>query len=265
MKQLTIIFLMVTILNSCLNDKTSKTESKTTSEVKLIETVLPIIKGVWVLSDYITEIEKTKSPAVSSNKLHGFVTLIIDSKVIGVGSSWANHSGTHFYLYLKTGVNQVNLMTDIPDYNEQTNFYELGYDLAENDTLLFIYHYDKTNKLIDKKQYTKVRNNQLEGDASWGLQYIVNEKIFSGNYILIDSTNSQTKIQFKSDGTLTGFRDFKTYNVWTDFAAPGPDGDISDAIFFTDNTNKSIGFDFEFKTDTLFLKQANLTFKLLRQ
>ena len=95
--------------------------------------------------------------------------------------------------------------------------------------------------------------------------YIVNEKLITGTYILLDSSYSLPKIQFKSDGTIKGLKDYKSYIVWTDFVAPGPDEYVSDGICFDDANNNKPCFDFEFKSDTLILKQKKQIFKLLKQ
>ena len=256
-------------MSSCSHNRSVKEENKSLTVEDIKQSLLPAFRGVWVKTDYITAIEKTKSPAKSSAKLQGFVTLIIDKEAVGdsleIGSSYSNHMGDFFYLYLKTGVTQRNLKTSISDNDDKTNFFELGVDITESDTVLFICHYDKTNRLLDKNQFTKVSNKQIDDDASWGLQYIVNEKLFAGDYKLIDSTGTASNIHFNSDGSVTGFRDFKNYKVWTDFAAPGPDDNISDAIFFTDERENETGFDFEFKGNTLILKKARQTTTLLKQ
>lgn len=237
------------------NDKTSNAENIANQIDSLKQTFVPILNGVWVLTDYITAIEQTKSPIKASDKLQGVVTLIIDattkSDSIEVGASWNNHEGYNFTIYFLTGHNQNSLKTNIPDYDEKSNFYELGYETINEKTSLFLYHYDKTNKLIDKKRFSKVAVKQQDSDAAWGLQNIVNEKLFSGNYLLIDSTNSTTKINLKSDGSLTGYSDFKTYYVLTDFMG-GPEA-ILDGIAFNLNEKNSKWFAFKINSDTTYL------------
>lgn len=255
MKQLTYIFLTIFILTSCSNDKTSTVDNSSNQIDSLKQKFIPILNGIWVLTDYIKAIEKTKSPLKAADKLQGVVTMIIDAEIksdsIDVGASWNNHEGYNFSTYFVQGQKQNSLKTNIPDYNEKTNFYELGFETISDKTFLVLYHYSKTNKLIDKKAFTKVAEKQQDNDAAWGLQYIVNQKLFSGNYLLIDSTNSSTKINLKSDGSLTGYSDFKTYYVFTDFMG-GPET-ILDGIAFNINEKNSKWFAFKIHGDTTFL------------
>lgn len=246
----------------------------------LKQNFIPILNGVWVLTDYIKAIEQTKSPLKAADKLQGVVTMIIDAGIksdsIVVGASWNNHEGYNFTAYFNTGQNLNSLKTNILDYDEKTNYYELGYETKNNETFLVLYHYNKANKLIDKKGFTKVADKQQDNDAAWGLQYIVNAKLFSGNYLLIDSTNSSTKINLKSDGSLTGYPDFKSYYVFTDFMG-GPET-ILDGMAFNLNNKNSKWFAFKIENDTIFLYSTigdeeagellqldKIKFKLVRQ
>jgi hypothetical protein len=255
MRQLAYIILTIFILTSCSNDKTSTADNGENQIDSLKQNFIPILNGVWVLKDYIDAIEQTKSPLKASDKLQGVVTMIIDagnkSDSVEVGASLNNHEGYGFTTYFISGQNQHSLKTNIPDYDEKTNFYELGYETINNETVLFLYHYSKANKLIDKKGFTKVADKQQDNDAAWGLQYIVNEKLFSGNYLLIDSTNSTTKINLKSDGSLTNYSDFKTYYVFTDFMG-GPET-ILDGMAFNLNEKNSKWLTFKINNDTTYL------------
>lgn len=255
MRQLTYIILTVFILTSCSNDKTSTADNGANQTDSLKQNFIPILNGVWVFTDYINAIEQTKSPLKAADKLQEVVTMIIDGTIksdsIEVGASWNNHEGYSFTTYFLTGQTRNSLKTNIPDYDEKSNFYELGYETINNETFLFLYHYNKTNKLLDKKKFTKVADKQLDNDAAWGLQYLVNEKLFSGNYLLIDSTNSTTKVNLKSDGTLTGHSDFKAFYVFTDFMG-GPET-ILDGIAFNLNEKNSKWFAFKINSDTTYL------------
>lgn len=255
MRQLTYIFLTSFIFTSCSNDKNSNVDKGSNQIDSLKQKFIPILNGVWVLTDYIKEIEQTKSPSKSSDKLQDVVTMIIEADIksdsIHVGASWNNHEGYNFSTYYLQGQKQNSLKTNIPDYDEKTNYYELGFETVSNKTVLVIYHYNKANKLIDKKAFTKVADKQQDNDAAWGLQYIVNEILFSGNYLLIDSTNSTTKVTFKSDGSLIGHAQFKTYYVFTDFT--GDSETTLDQIVFNVNENNSKWFAFHIFGDSTFI------------
>jgi len=251
MKQLSYLLLALFILTSCSNNKVS-----TSNQVdNLKQHFIPILNGVWVLTDYIEEIEKTQSPLKASDKLNGIVAMDIDenmqSDTIFVGISINNHEGYNFTTYFVQGQNSTSLKTNIPDYDEESNYFELGYETGNNQTFLVLYHYNKNNQLIDKKEFTKVSDKVQNSDVSRGLQYIVNKKLFSGNYLSIDSKNSTGKVKFNSDGSLTGFPDFKTYYVITDFLG-GPVATFDEIIFNLYEEN-SKGFAFKIDGDTTFL------------
>ena len=269
MRQLTHIFLALVIFTSCSNDKALTADNSENQIDSLKQTFIPILNGVWVLTDYIKAIEQTKSPLNAADKLQGVVTMIIGTEIgndsIEVGASWNNHEGYNFTTYFIAGRNKNSLKTNIPDYDDKSNFYELGYETINNQTFLFLYHYNKANQLIDKNQFTKVADKQQDNDAAWGLQYVVNEKLFSGHYQLLDSVNPSLSVKFNNDGSLTGFKDFETFSISTDFAASGPDDETVDAICFKPSKEGKPCFEFEIRLDTIILKQEQFQYKLLRQ
>ncbi|MBE0662366.1 MAG: hypothetical protein IH597_07855 [Bacteroidales bacterium] len=255
MRQLTITFLTFIILTSCSNDNTSAGDNKVNQTDRLNNNFISILNGVWVLTDYINEIEKTKSPLKSSDRLEGVVTMVIDatfqSDSIDIGVSWNNHEGFNFMAFFESGQETTNLKTNLPDFDVKTNYFELGYEKINNKVLLALYRYNSSDKLIDKRMFAKVSDKQNSDDAAWGLQYMVNEKLFSGDYLLLDSTNNWTKVTLKSDGTITGYSGFKTYNVATDFLG-GPKT-ILDEIFFNANERNAMLFAFIIQNDTTYL------------
>ena len=166
------------------------------------------------------------------------------------------------------------MKTNIINDDNKFNFYELGCEIINNITYLFLYHYDKTNTLINKIQFSKVAEKQQDvelaytSEEAWGLQYMVNKKLFSGNFILIDSLNRKTKIKFNDNGSLTDFYNFNTYYIQTDF--------LGDSIWLYEDLiilkNKEFDsleiYAFQIKKDTVYLysviphEEIGLPFKL---
>ena len=265
MKQLILKILIFITLGNLPNEETFAFESnlfQVSSDIQTSDSLkqkfVPIIQGVWVLTDYISEIEKTKSSLKSRNKLTGdksdvIAALVIDTAnqtdSIEIGASVNNHEELFFIIYFQTGQNKNQLKTNISYFDEKSNFHELGYEIINNITYLFLYHYDKTNNLIGKTQFSKVVDKQKSNDVAWGIQYMVNEKLFSGNFTLIDSRN--TKIKFNADGSLTGFLNFKTYHILTDYAGAAIIPDI-DMISFRNDENWKL-YAFRVIKDTIFL------------
>lgn len=255
MRQFIVLFMSLIIFTSCSNDKKTPSEVGSIQIDSLKQKFIPTMNGAWVLTDYIEAIEQSKSPLNASVKLQGVVTMIIDADMksdsINVGASWNNHEGYNFSIYLLPGQHPNCLKTNLSDYDEQSSYYELGYEKSGKKTSLVLYQYNKMNKLIDKKKFTKVADKQQDNDAALGLQHIVNEKLFSGNYLLIDSMNLKKKVTFKSDGSLAGFPNFKTYVVNTDFMG-GPETQLDGIALNVDEKN-SKWFAFKINGDTTFL------------
>jgi hypothetical protein len=249
------ISLFLYILTSCSNDKVITAEYVEKPIDSLKQNFIPILNGVWVLTDYINAIEQTLSPLKAADKFQGVVTMIIDvggkSDSIEIHASWNNHEGYSFTTYFLAGQTQNSLKTNMPSYNEKNNYYELGYETINNETFLILYHYNSDNQIVDRQKYTKVLEKQQEKDVAWGLQYIVNKILFSGNYLLIDSTNFSTKVNLKSDGSLTGYSEFKTYYVSTDFMG-GPKTNL-DELAFNLHDEKIKWFAFTISRDTIYV------------
>ena len=125
MRQLPNIILTFFILTNCSNDKTLTPDNIKNQTVSLKQNFIPILNGIWVLTDYIKAIEQTKSPLRAADKLQGVVTMIIDAESqpdsIQVGASWNNHEGYHFTTYFILGQNPNSLKTNIPDFQRSTD------------------------------------------------------------------------------------------------------------------------------------------------
>jgi hypothetical protein len=217
-----------------------------------------VFEGQWVLSEYINSIEKTLSPVKSADKLKGVVTLIIpnssNNDTIEIGASLNNHEGYSFRIILEKGKLNNSFKTDLIDFDNESNYYEIGYELINNKAFIFLYHYNHSNKLIDKIKFTKVEVKNTENDAAEGLQQAVNEKIFTGKFLLYDSTNIPIKLSFNNEGKIFGHSAFKTYYVFTDFMG-GPEPMV-DELIINFRKEKSKGFLFNAKKDTIFLYES---------
>ncbi|WP_146203112.1 hypothetical protein [Mucilaginibacter oryzae] len=246
----------------------------------LVQQFKPFIQGIWVTSDYITDLSRTKSPYISSKKLAGAAALEInldsaekDSTVVGV--SLNNHEGASFTLFFKPGHQPNSLKTNWPDYEVNSNFYELGYQIAGGDTTLLLYHYNKNNQVIDSVKYIRVLAKQKDNDLGYGITYITNKLLISGNYELTDTNGTTSNISFNNEGKVSGFTGYETYYVNTDFEA-GPQNDL-DQFSFNIYTKQQKDYLFKIKGDTLniynidfsadsvHLKWGELKYKLVRR
>lgn len=266
--------LALTFLTSCTHNTAPEDVAKSDSG-NLKQKLTPLLKSVWVLTDYIRAIEQTRSPQKSADKLHGIVALVFDNEAHGdsmkVVANWNNHEGFDFMIYFIAGQNSRSIKTNITDSESSSVYTELGYEIGGKDTMLVLYRYDKEHKMLNKRTYRKIvfadtQNPDLRG----GLQYVVNQAIFAGNYILIDKhEKTETKVSLKEDGTLTGMSGIKQYIIQTDFIS-GP-VDSSDQICFQTDNAKTQCFNFQVVQDTINIFQQNkkhvaadLFYKLVR-
>ena len=210
-----ILFTGVLFLAACGGNEKPAADAKAEAE-ELKTTLLPNIEGVWVMKDYISKMESSRSPEVASDVLEGIVGIDINKASLRTdslegGANWNNHEGNGFTIYLKKGIAENSVKTALGD---DKGFFEIGYA----DSSLVLYHYDKSsNKLIGKRMFKKVLRKQLNSDLSFGIQYIVSKKLFAGNYSCTDSASKKSDVEFTVDGKVKGFADYKYYLPATDF------------------------------------------------
>jgi hypothetical protein len=216
----------------------------------------PYLQGTWVKTDYINDVAKTKSPFKSYDKLGGVVSLLIDARDIAadslqVGFSLNDHEGTEFYLFLRPGLLSNTLPSNLKDYDNPANFYELGYTTNRSDTSLLLYHFSKEKKLLDSVRFTKVHQYvNSDGDVSEGIAWIVNKLLLAGNYSCIDSSGKSTVVNFSESGKVSGFDGFTNYMIVTDFLGP----DQHDLLGFGNgNRADSIFYGWEMRNDSVLL------------
>lgn len=255
MKKLLIALTIAVSLIACGSDK-----KETKEPSKDISTVFsPIIAGTWVMTDYITDLGKTKSPKASAGKLEGIVSMIIDPAIIQgdtitVAASWNNHEGYTFYLFFRQGQNKQSLATDHTDRDSSGNFYELSYDIKNNDTTLALNHYNKDKKLLHARQFTKVRGPLTADSEPYGLQYMANKVLLAGSYNATDDEGKKSKVTLTEDGMAKGMGTHTTYYIFTDFT--GPDETNLDEMCFDFGTKTQKPYIFEIKADTVLLYKA---------
>jgi hypothetical protein len=259
MKQTFLIISFYLFLTSCQTNgkRTDNASSNQMADIK------SIINGNWYESTYIDDIQKTKSPFQSQNSLATMVEIDIDiSQAIGdtleVGAP-SVHEGTSFRIIFTPGLTPNSVQTDIVDYENERNFYELGYVISTKDTTLIIYHYDKNKKLLGQMEYKKAPKSPESA-----LQYMVNKTLFSGNYKTVDSSGQTLTLIFSDDGIVTGLPNYKKYYVLTDFVA-GPENNL-DKVCFDIQTDNQRCFAYEIKGDTIKLydtKESDDHFNLL--
>ncbi len=246
------VIIISAVLTACTTNSSKTVSSK---EVKTTDThsdIKAVLNGDWAERSYIDVLAKTKSPSKSKGALRAIVELNIDTAKISGDSleigAPSIHEGTSFYIFFRPGITVNALPTSLRDYDNNSNFYELGYLISNKDTSVVIYHYDKDKKLINKDTYRKVLKNS-EGP----LQYMVNKTLVAGVYKTTDTTGQLITMLLTDDGKVIGFPNFSKYYVLTDFVA-GPDS--LDEICFDIQTKNQRCYAFEIKADTINLYQT---------
>jgi hypothetical protein len=222
------------------------------------QTLKTYFEGEWVKSGYLADVTKTKSPYVSRNQLKGIVTLLIDTgKLHGdslvVGASWNNHEGYRFAVYFKKSHNESSFSTNIVDYEDSTNYYELGFSNHSKDTFVILFHFNGTHVLTDSTKYVKVKQ-RISDDAGDPIQYIVNKLLFSAEYRLYDSAGNQIPVEFTKEGNVKGFKDYYSYFVGTDFI--GDPGAV-DYVTFNNGSKNHDCYAYKIIQDTIKLYEIS--------
>ncbi len=246
--RISIVILSVFVLSAC-KQKQISSNNEQPNDLRL--TYGPILKGAWVLTDYIDELHNTGSPFIASNKLSGLVTLAFPAQLVAdsfvVGASLNNHEGSSFSCYFDKDTKGNRLPTNIVDYENDANYYELGFEIVHSDTFLFLYHFSKNKMLIDKRSFTKVSDKYTHDDLGWPIQNIVNEILFKGEYVIFGNSDTIPNVVFTVDGHIKGCK-FTAYDVQTDYVGPTKFNCIS-----LKGVNFNRDYAFNINADTIFL------------
>ena len=266
MKKVLYGLVISSLLLSCRSN-TKKTDkdsvannSQTDQTQQIIKKFKPIIQGVWVKSDYIDEVAKTKSPLKAFSKASPITTMIIetefvkgDSILIDIG--YGNHEGGNLLIKFHPGHSISSIMAYTPGGNIENSFYELKYSISK-DTTLTLYTYNERKKLVDSAHYFKAFNSTHVKELGYATNYMVNKALKLGAYTLIDTLNHASKISFTQDGNVSGLSDFKTFYINIDFTTP-PNN--LDEIIFDLYSKKQKSYAFNIDADTLKLFETFLS------
>lgn len=255
MKKLLLILVAASVFISCGSDETETKE--TPAETRA--TFSQITEGTWVMTDYIADLQKTKSPKASADKLKGVVAMEIDPTEQDIDSTivsanFNNHEGMTFYLYFRAGQEANSLATALTDEDGSGNFYDLGYTVKGDDTLLELKHYNKEKKLLDTRTFAKVTGPLTADSEPYGLQYMANKVLFAGNYNVTDDEGNSFEVELTDDGMAKGMEGHTTYYVFTDFM--GGEQTNLDEMVFDPGVKSQKPYIFEIKGDTTLLYKA---------
>jgi hypothetical protein len=265
--------LLIAILYSCTNNDIKPSGPERNLADSLKQSFLPIIKGTWVESTYLEDIEKTKSPVKSAGKV-SIITVSVPEKATGdsiemmVGNT---HEGWSYILHLAKGRTPNTFATSLPDSNEPQGT-DIGYEITGQDTSLLMYRYE-ANKLSNKIRFIRVDNEAVKDNWYYGLPYAVNQRLFTGNYTFTDSTGQAIRVRFNSNGTVKGLPDSKNYYISTDLEGI----EKEDIVSFDNGTKVRRDYAFEIKDNRISLydvirkgeevpaERSDLRYQLIRE
>jgi hypothetical protein len=227
-----------------------------------LQRVSPFMRGVWVKTDYLAAIKRTRSPFAASSKLTDIVALSIDPRQAAgdslvIGASLNNHEGASFSALLRQGLQLTSLPVTWPDYVQPTNFYELSYRITASDTAVLLNKYNPQKRLLQSVQFSRVPGVPFsETSPSDGLQYFVNRQLLAGTYTATDAKGNKKQVQFSPTGQVTGLDGFREYYLATDFAVTMENN--LDNIIFDIGTKRQQDFVYTISQDTMRLYTAQV-------
>ncbi|QJX45747.1 hypothetical protein HMJ29_01860 [Hymenobacter taeanensis] len=227
-----------------------------------LKRVAPFLRGVWVKSDYLAAIKRTRSPYAASSNLTGIVALSIDpQQVTGdsltIGASLNNHEGAAFNAILRQGLQLTSLPTTWPDYEHPTNFYELSYRLVAQDTIVLLNKYNEHKRLLHSVLFSRVPGVPFSETApSDALQYSVNRQLLAGTYTATDAKGSKKQVRFSPTGQVEGLGGFRQYYLATDFVVTVENN--LDNIIFDIGTKRQQDYVYTISQDTVRLYAARV-------
>ncbi|TFF38004.1 hypothetical protein [Mucilaginibacter psychrotolerans] len=252
MKKLFFLLAPIIVLLSCTSNPTKKhTDTLTAAKPKPAKqrtNLLPVYQGVWVKSDYIEKIRRTKSVLASVDLVAGITGMQIDTATITGDSlmvtvGWDNQNPGSVAIRLKHGKRPGTL---------QFGDDELGYSVANGDTALLLYQV--YNKQLFTTPYHKIANVDANKNVSDGINYVINKALIAGSYAVKGVTGKTSKVIFTPDGTVTGLAGFRKYFIENDLK-PGPLKNM-DLITFDEFSSKSAVYHYVFEDNTLKLYEA---------
>jgi hypothetical protein len=227
-----------------------------------LQRVSPFMRGVWVKTDYLTAIKRTRSPYAASNRLTDVVALSIDPQQaagdsLPIGASLNNHEGASFKAVLRQGLQLASLPVTWPDYEKPTNFYELSYRIVASDTAVLLNKYNQQKRLLQSVQFSRIPGVPFsETSPSDGLQYFVNQQLLAGTYTATDAKGTKKQVRFSPTGQVDGLDNFRQYYVATDFVVTMENN--LDNIIFDIGTKRQQDYVYTISQDTVRLYNARV-------
>lgn len=241
-----VIFALISIFSWACNAVEDKVHDNRNDNYKTI------LSGNWIKNTYLRNLKLTKSPFKSYEFTKGITAFKIDTAnnmgdTIFANVSLNNHEGNDIKIILKK--DKYNFFPIIADGISIYEKYKLTYKITSIDTILLISIFSKNDKLLEVNEYKKVGQFEENTELENIINSIAKNEIFYGKYNLFDSIGniSNALVHFEKNGKITGFQNFKTFNIMTDYSVQ--QDSFNYISFFTsenpNSENKSFNLCFE--------------------
>ncbi|RFZ83306.1 hypothetical protein DYU05_14320 [Mucilaginibacter terrenus] len=209
MRNTALLLLAAIILASCGGGKAPSSTNGAISTPSLKAKLSSVYQGVWIKSDYIDKVARTKSVLASVDLVTGMSGINIDTNLLRgdsmlVNVSWDNHNNGEVSLKFYPGKKPNTLQ-----FGED----ELGYSIVNGDTTLLLYQVYKG--VLYKTPYRKVFETSPEENLSYAINYAINKALLTGDYLLKTGEKNE-KVTFTPEGKVVGLPGVKSFQVDTD-------------------------------------------------
>lgn len=224
------------LFNTACNTQASQENNTTVPSLPdplTTESLLPILKGVWVPKEYVQELDRTHSPYQCRAELAGVTEIRINpsemsGNTLPIMLGMNNHEGASLSLQFvestdENGKKKVTVRSGSFDWERAVTGYLFEPVItAEADTFLIM------QALMDggsgsRKEFVRIPfANALEANASNGIALVTQMRLFPTPFRATDASGKEIgTIEFSADGNVTGLPGAARYEIMTDFIASG--------------------------------------------
>ena len=208
---------------SCADDAQKTTQANTPTES--LKITAGALHGFWVRQDYITDLEKLRSPRTTYPLLQGISAISFDSTkkegaLLKGFVSLNNHEGSTF---------SYNMSENTLQMPDETQKYQCHLSITEHGVVLSL------NDGTHTKSYVHTPTD-LKIGAGGSIDFWVNKILLAGKWHIKDeNTATETPIIVGTDGSILGWEGINYAYIVSDFSLSDP----NDIIFFYKNATDS--------------------------
>ncbi|WP_345221528.1 hypothetical protein [Hymenobacter koreensis] len=240
-----------------------------TTPAAMAQRLSPLLRGVWVRTDYVEAVQRTRSPLAAAGRLRGVVALSINparrrGDSLLVEANLNNHEADQLTAYFRPGRTAMSLPTNRVDYERSGGFYELTVSVNGPDTTLLWQRYTKSERPLETLAFQRVRGlTTAPGASGEAVQRVVNAQLLAGAYAATDSTGRRSQVRLLPNGTVQGLPGIRSYRVATDFVVTLAND--RDNMVLNAGTKRPQLCTYGFRGDTLRIYAARIVEPELRQ